>query len=131
MNLEKRVEGWNAHLTRILEIPRGFLIGAELTIVQSCISLINKIQKVYWFQGVKIHNNKHIKFILCQITSKALVSRDGMSNFFSPGEQIKLLWAERTVGALEEGICYWAILLGITRASLNTPCFSLLVRLTI
>lgn len=130
MNLEKRVEGWNAHLTRILEIPRGFLIGAELTIVQSCISLVNKIQKVYWFQGVKIHN-KHIKIILCQITSKALVSRDGMSNFFSPDEHIRLLWAEETVGALEEGIYYWAILLGITRASVNTPSFSLLAQLTI
>ncbi|XVE69731.1 hypothetical protein DITRI_Ditri10aG0014600 [Diplodiscus trichospermus] len=47
MNLEKRVEGWNECITRILGIRWGFMIGAELTIVQSCISLINKIQKVY------------------------------------------------------------------------------------
>ncbi|KAM3398088.1 hypothetical protein P3S68_001602 [Capsicum galapagoense] len=44
MNLEKRVEGWNKCITRILGIPWGFLIGAELTITQSRISLVNKIQ---------------------------------------------------------------------------------------
>ena len=32
MNLEKRVEGWNEHITRILGVPWGFLIGAELPI---------------------------------------------------------------------------------------------------
>ena len=52
MNLEKRVEGWNECITRILGIPWGFLIGVELTIVQSRISLVNKIQKVYRSQGV-------------------------------------------------------------------------------
>nr|YP_010159935.1 RNA polymerase beta'' subunit [Mangifera longipes]QRG41525.1 RNA polymerase beta'' subunit [Mangifera longipes] len=122
MNLEKRVEGWNARITRILGIPWGFLIGAELTIVQSRISLVNKIQKVYRSQGVQIHN-RHIEIIVRQITSKVLVSEDGMSNFFLPGERIGLLRAERTVRALEEGICYRAILLGITRASLNTQSF--------
>jgi DNA-directed RNA polymerase subunit beta' len=122
MNLEKRVEGWNARITRILGIPWGFLIGAELTIVQSRISLVNKIQKVYRSQGVQIHN-RHIEIIVRQITSKVLVSEDGMSNVFLPGELIGLLRAERTGRALEEGICYRAILLGITRASLNTQSF--------
>ncbi|KAJ4699750.1 DNA-directed RNA polymerase subunit beta'' [Melia azedarach] len=120
MNLEKRVEGWNARITRILGIPWGFLIGAELTIVQSRISLVNKIQKVYRSQGVQIHN-RHIEIIVRQITSKVLVSEDGMSNVFLPGEMIGLLRAERTGRALEEAIRYRAILLGITRASLNTP----------
>nr|QJA27978.1 RNA polymerase beta'' subunit [Houttuynia cordata] len=122
MNLEKRVEGWNEHITRILGIPWGFLIGAELTIAQSRISLVNKIQKVYRSQGVQIHN-RHIEIIVRQITSKVLVSEDGMSNVFSPGELIGLLRAERTGRALEEAICYRAILLGITRASLNTQSF--------
>nr|QFZ96602.1 RNA polymerase beta' subunit [Diabelia stenophylla var. tetrasepala] len=122
MNLEKRVEGWNESITRILGIPWGFLIGAELTIVQSRISLVNKIQKVYRSQGVQIHN-RHIEIIVRQITSKVLVSEDGMSNVFSPGELIGLLRAERTGRALEEAICYRAILLGITRASLNTQSF--------
>nr|YP_009577957.1 RNA polymerase beta'' subunit [Bunchosia argentea]QBK32574.1 RNA polymerase beta'' subunit [Bunchosia argentea] len=122
INLEKRVEGWNECITRILGIPWGFLIGAELTIVQSRISLVNKIQKVYRSQGVKIHN-RHIEIIVRQITSKVLVSEDGMSNVFSPGELIGLLRAERTGRALEEAICYRAVLLGITRASLNTQSF--------
>ncbi|KAL2474360.1 DNA-directed RNA polymerase subunit beta'' [Abeliophyllum distichum] len=122
MNLEKRVEGWNERITRILGMPWGFLIGAELTIVQSRISLVNKIQKVYRSQGVQIHN-RHIEIIVRQITSKVLVSEDGMSNVFSPGELIGLLRAERMGRALEEAVCYRAILLGITRASLNTQSF--------
>jgi DNA-directed RNA polymerase subunit beta' len=38
MNLEQRIEGWNERIAKILVIPSGFLIGAELTIVQSRIS---------------------------------------------------------------------------------------------
>nr|YP_010186859.1 RNA polymerase beta'' subunit [Cymaria dichotoma]QVL24523.1 RNA polymerase beta'' subunit [Cymaria dichotoma] len=122
MNLEKRIEGWNECITRILGMPWAFLIGAELTIVQSRISLVNKIQKVYRSQGVQIHN-RHIEIIVRQITSKVLVSEDGMSNVFSPGELIGLLRAERMGRALEEAVCYRAFLLGITRASLNTQSF--------
>lgn len=122
MNLEKRVEGWNERITRILGIPWGFLIGAELIIAQSRISLVNKIQKVYRSQGVQIHN-RHIEIIVRQITSKVLVSEDGMSNVFSPGELIGLLRAQRTGRALEEAICYRALLLGITKTSLNTQSF--------
>nr|YP_010874172.1 RNA polymerase beta'' subunit [Justicia lianshanica]WGV35562.1 RNA polymerase beta'' subunit [Justicia lianshanica] len=122
MNLEKRVESWNDHITKILGMPWAFLIGAELTIVQSRISLLNKIQKVYRSQGVQIHN-RHIEIIVRQITSKVLVSEDGMSNVFSPGELIGLLRAERMGRALEEAVCYRALLLGITKASLNTQSF--------
>nr|QWC54936.1 RNA polymerase beta'' subunit [Dracocephalum heterophyllum] len=122
INLEKRVEGWNGRITRILGMPWAFLIGAGLTIVQSRISLVNKIQKVYRSQGVQIHN-RHIEIIVRQITSKVLVSEEGMSNVFSPGELIGLLRAERTGRALEEAVCYRALLLGITRASLNTQSF--------
>nr|YP_010186244.1 RNA polymerase beta'' subunit [Chelonopsis souliei]QVL23735.1 RNA polymerase beta'' subunit [Chelonopsis souliei] len=122
MNLEKRIEGWNERITRILGMPWAFLIGAELTIVQSRISLVNKIQKVYRSQGVQIHN-RHIEIIVRQITSKVLVSEDGMSNVFSPGELIGLVRAERMGRALEEAVCYRALLLGITRASLNTQSF--------
>nr|YP_009716124.1 RNA polymerase beta' subunit [Atriplex centralasiatica]QGL09249.1 RNA polymerase beta' subunit [Atriplex centralasiatica] len=122
MNLEKRIYGWNERITKILGSPWEFLIGAELTIAQSRISLVNKIQKVYRSQGVQIHN-RHIEIIVRQITSKVLVSEDGMSNVFLPGELIGLFRAERTGRALEEAICYRATLLGITRASLNTQSF--------
>nr|WFG51980.1 RNA polymerase beta'' subunit [Astragalus mongholicus] len=122
MNLEKRIDAWNECITRILGIPWGFLIGAELTIAQSRISLVNKIQKVYRSQGVHIHN-RHIEIIVRQITSKVLVLEDGMSNVFLPGELIGLLRAERTGRALEEAVCYRALLLGITKTSLNTQSF--------
>nr|YP_009748459.1 RNA polymerase beta'' subunit [Vanilla madagascariensis]QII90139.1 RNA polymerase beta'' subunit [Vanilla madagascariensis] len=122
MNLERRVEGWDKRIRRILGRPWGFLIGAELTIAQSRISLVNKIQKVYRSQGVQIHN-KHIEIIIRQLTSKVLVSEDGMSNVFLPGELIGLLRAERAGRVLDEAICYRAILLGITKSSLNTKSF--------
>nr|YP_010292904.1 RNA polymerase beta'' subunit [Dapsilanthus disjunctus]ULQ65097.1 RNA polymerase beta'' subunit [Dapsilanthus disjunctus]ULQ65185.1 RNA polymerase beta'' subunit [Dapsilanthus disjunctus] len=122
MNLQKRIEGWNKRIPRILGIPWGLLIGAELTMAQSRISLVSKIQKVYRSQGVQIHN-KHIEIIIRQVTSKVLVSEDGMSNVFLPGELIGLLRAERAGRALDESICYRPILLGITRASLNTQSF--------
>nr|YP_008081720.1 DNA-directed RNA polymerase beta'' chain [Cymbidium tortisepalum]WEV85938.1 RNA polymerase beta'' subunit [Cymbidium goeringii]AGK25395.1 DNA-directed RNA polymerase beta'' chain [Cymbidium tortisepalum]AGK25473.1 DNA-directed RNA polymerase beta'' chain [Cymbidium tortisepalum]UIX53753.1 RNA polymerase beta'' subunit [Cymbidium tortisepalum]UQS81275.1 RNA polymerase beta'' subunit [Cymbidium tortisepalum] len=122
MNLERRVEGWDERIRRILGIPWGFLIGAELTIAQSRISLVNKIQKVYRSQGVQIHN-RHIEIIVRQVTSRVLVSEDGMSNVFLPGEFIGLLRAERAGRVLDEAICYRAILLGITKSSLNTQSF--------
>ncbi|CAH9120471.1 unnamed protein product [Cuscuta europaea] len=43
--------------------------------------------------------------------------------FFSPGELIELLRAERMGRALEEPIYYRAILLGITKVSLHTQSF--------
>ncbi|KAF5798927.1 putative DNA-directed RNA polymerase [Helianthus annuus] len=46
-----------------------------------------------------------------------------MSNVFSPGELIGLLQAKRMGRDLEEAICYHAVLLGITRASMNTQSF--------
>nr|YP_010707879.1 RNA polymerase beta'' subunit [Helicanthes elasticus]WCQ87222.1 RNA polymerase beta'' subunit [Helicanthes elasticus] len=122
MNLERRFRGWNERIPRILGIPWGFLIGAELTRVQSRISLVHKIQEIYRSQGVQIHN-KHIEMIVHQITSKVLVSEDGMSNVFLPGELIGLLRAKRTGRAFEEAICYQVILLGITRTALNTQSF--------
>ncbi|KAL4270857.1 hypothetical protein AHAS_AhasUnG0048000 [Arachis hypogaea] len=122
INLGKRVDAWNEHITKILGIPWGFFICTELTIVQSRISLVNKIQRVYRSQGVHIHN-RHIEIIVRQITSKVLVSEDGMSNVFSPSELIGLFRAERAGRALEEVICYRALLLGITKTSLNTQSF--------
>nr|AXO65968.1 RNA polymerase beta'' subunit [Cryptostylis leptochila] len=122
MNLERRIEGWDERIQRILGIPWGSLIGAELTIAQSRISLVNKIQKVYRSQGVQIHN-RHIEIIVRQVTSKVLVSEDGMSNVFLPGELIGLLRAERAGRILDEAVCYRTIFLGITKSSLNTQSF--------
>jgi len=122
INLKRKVEGWNERIPRILGVPWVFFIGAELTIAQSRISLVNEIQKVYRSQGVHIHN-RHIEIIVHQVTSKVLVSEDGMSNVFLPRELIGLLRAERAGRALDESIFYRAILVGVTRASLNTQSF--------
>nr|YP_010251965.1 RNA polymerase beta'' subunit [Carex agglomerata]QTX08807.1 RNA polymerase beta'' subunit [Carex agglomerata] len=122
INLKRKVEGWNERIPRILGVPWVFFIGTELTIAQSRISLVNEIQKVYRSQGVHIHN-RHIELIVHQVTSKVLVSEDGMSNVFLPRELIGLLRAERAGRALDESIFYRAILLGVTRASLNTQSF--------
>nr|YP_010291227.1 RNA polymerase beta'' subunit [Juncus gracilicaulis]ULQ66817.1 RNA polymerase beta'' subunit [Juncus gracilicaulis] len=122
INFKSRLEGWNKCIPKILGLPWIFLIGAELTIAQSRISLVNKIQKVYRSQGVQIHD-KHIEIIVRQVTSKVLVSEDGMSNIFLPRELIGLLRAERAGRALDESMFYQAILLGITRTSLNTQSF--------
>ncbi|KAG6403333.1 hypothetical protein SASPL_135550 [Salvia splendens] len=47
MNLEKRVEGWNERITRILGMSWAFLIGAELTIVQSR-GVWGEMTRRYW-----------------------------------------------------------------------------------
>ena len=57
------------------------------------------------------------------MTSKVLISEDGTANVFSPGELIGLSRAQRMNRALEEAIYYETMLLGITRASLNTQSF--------
>ncbi|KAJ8423947.1 hypothetical protein Cgig2_012070 [Carnegiea gigantea] len=79
MNNEKRIDGWNEHLTRICCIPGGLTIGIELSIAQNPHSLVNKIQKVYRSQGMQIHN-RHIEIIVRQIPSKVKISEDGISN---------------------------------------------------
>nr|YP_010291110.1 RNA polymerase beta'' subunit [Juncus compressus]ULQ66700.1 RNA polymerase beta'' subunit [Juncus compressus] len=122
INLKSRLEGWNKCIPKILGLPWIFLIGAELTIAQSRISLVNKIQKVYRSQGVQIHD-RHIEIIVRQVTSKVSVSEDGMSNVFLPRELIGLVRAERAGRALDESMFYGVILLGITRVSLNTQSF--------
>ncbi|GFQ02315.1 DNA-directed RNA polymerase subunit beta'' [Phtheirospermum japonicum] len=86
-------------------MPWTYLIGVKITIVQSRISLVNKIQKVYRSQGAQIYN-RHIEIIVHQITSKVLVSEDGIFNVSSLGELIGLLRAERMGRALEEAVCY-------------------------
>ncbi|KAK9060474.1 hypothetical protein SSX86_021178 [Deinandra increscens subsp. villosa] len=45
-NLEKSIEGWNKCITRILGIHWAFFIVAELSIVQSRIFFVNKVQKI-------------------------------------------------------------------------------------
>nr|YP_009522135.1 RNA polymerase beta subunit-2 [Larix occidentalis]AXQ01199.1 RNA polymerase beta subunit-2 [Larix occidentalis] len=122
MNLKESFENWTGDMTRFLGSLWGLFISARITMEQSQIHLVNQIQKVYRSQGVRICD-KHIEIIVRQMTSKVLISEDGTANVFSPGELIGLSRAQRMDRALEEAIYYQTMLLGITRASLNTQSF--------
>lgn len=122
MNLKESFENWTGDMTRFLGSLWGLFISARITMEQSQIHLVNQIQKVYRSQGVRI-GDKHIEIIVRQMTSKVLISEDGTANVFLPGELIGLSRAQRMDRALEEAIYYQTMLLGITRASLNTQSF--------
>ena len=89
MNLKESFENWTGDMTRFLGSLWGLFISARITMEQSQIHLVNQIQKVYRSQGVRICD-KHIEIIVRQMTSKVLISEDGMANVFSPGELIGL-----------------------------------------
>lgn len=87
--------------------------------------LVNEVQSVYQSQGVDIAD-KHIEVVVRQMTSKVRVD-DGGDTTILPGELIELYQVEQvneamsiTGGAPAE---YTPVLLGITKASLNTDSF--------
>ncbi len=85
--------------------------------------LIKGIQSVYWSQGVDIAD-KHIEIIIKQMTSKVKII-DGGSSAFLPEEFIDLEYVNYINKCLKKKnyIRFEPILLGITRASLNTNSF--------
>ncbi|EKV02219.1 DNA-directed RNA polymerase subunit beta' [Leptolyngbya sp. PCC 7375] len=87
--------------------------------------LVNEVQSVYQSQGIDIAD-KHIEVIVRQMTSKARVE-DGGDTTMLPGELVEIRQLEQvneamsiTGGAPAE---YTPVLLGITKASLNTDSF--------
>lgn len=87
--------------------------------------LVNEVQTVYQSQGIDIAD-KHIEVIVRQMTSKVRVD-DGGDTTMLPGELIELRQVEQvneamsiTGGAKAQ---YTPMLLGITKASLNTDSF--------
>ncbi len=96
---------------------------ASLQKVQSF--LVNEVQSVYQSQGITI-SDKHIEVIVKQMTSKARVE-DGGDTTMLPGELVELRQVDQvnqamaiTGGAPAD---YTPMLLGITKASLNTDSF--------
>jgi len=87
--------------------------------------LVREVQSVYKLQGVYI-NDKHIETIARQMLQKALIKEPGDSNLIS-GEQIqkrdvlKLNKILKKDGKKE--VIYEPVLLGITKASLQTSSF--------
>nr|YP_009531784.1 bet'' subunit of RNA polymerase [Leiosporoceros dussii]AXZ70937.1 bet'' subunit of RNA polymerase [Leiosporoceros dussii] len=121
-NLENGFEDWNKDMTKSLGSLWGFFLSAKITMKQSQINLVDQIQKVYQSQGVQI-SDKHIEIIVRQMTSKVLTLENGMANGSLPGELIEFSKAQRMNRLLEEAVLYKPILLGITKASLNTQSF--------
>jgi DNA-directed RNA polymerase subunit beta' len=122
INLEKSFEDWNNDMKKFIGTFWGFFLSTRVSIEQGQIILVDQIQKVYQSQGVHV-SNKHIEIIVRQMTSKVTTLEDGMINIFLPGELIESPRARRMNRILEEAIPYEPILLGITKASLNTQSF--------
>jgi DNA-directed RNA polymerase subunit beta' len=87
--------------------------------------LVNEVQSVYQSQGIEI-SDKHIEVIVRQMTSKVRID-DGGDTTMLPGELVELQQVERVNEAMSitgaAPALYTPVLLGITKASLNTDSF--------
>lgn len=87
--------------------------------------LVNEVQSVYQSQGIDI-SDKHIEVIVRQMTSKVRVD-DGGDTTMLPGELVELRQIEQVNEAMSitggAPAQYTPMLLGITKASLNTDSF--------
>jgi len=87
--------------------------------------LVDEVQRVYRSQGVEIAD-KHIEIIVRQMTKKVKVVESGDTKLL-PGELVELYMVEAENEAVEasggEKSTYENVLLGITKASLNTESF--------
>nr|YP_007878269.1 RNA polymerase beta'' subunit [Calliarthron tuberculosum]AGA63880.1 RNA polymerase beta'' subunit [Calliarthron tuberculosum] len=87
--------------------------------------LIKEVQLVYQSQGVDI-SDKHVEVIVKQMTSKVKIEKGGDTNHL-PGEMVELQKIEAINKVLvmmnKSTARYYPILLGITKASLNTESF--------
>ena len=87
--------------------------------------LMEEVQRVYRSQGVAIHD-KHIELIVRQMTNKVRITSSGDSEYL-PGELIDRLkfqkMNDRLIEAGKRPATGRPILLGITKAALNTDSF--------
>ena len=87
--------------------------------------LVNEVQKTYFSQGVQIAD-KHIEVIIKQMTSKVRVFASGDTTLL-PGEILDINQAEMltsaAINAGEDPPLYKPLLLGLTKASLNSDSF--------
>ena len=87
--------------------------------------LVDEVQRVYRSQGVEI-SDKHVEVIVRQMIKKVKVLDSGDTKLL-PGElvELKVIEAENAAVREKKGqeATYEALLLGITKASLNTESF--------
>ena len=104
---------------------KGTHEAAMLSLEQVQSFLVNEVQSVYQSQGIDI-SDKHIEVIVRQMTSKARLE-DGGDTTMLPGELVEIRQLEQVNEAMSiTGMApadYTPVLLGITKASLNTDSF--------
>ena len=87
--------------------------------------LVDEVQRVYRSQGVEIAD-KHVEVIVRQMSKKVKVVDSGTTKLL-PGELVELKVIENENARVEaeggEVATFEALLLGITKASLNTESF--------
>ena len=87
--------------------------------------LVDEVQRVYRSQGVEIAD-KHVEVIVRQMTKKVRIIESGDTKLL-PGEFLEFKIVEQENAAVREAggqeATYEAVLLGITKASLNTESF--------
>lgn len=87
--------------------------------------LVEEVQRVYRSQGVEIAD-KHIEVIVRQMTKKVRIEDSGDTKFL-PGEMVEERVVQEQNAEIEkvngQPAVYGPILLGITKASLNTESF--------
>jgi DNA-directed RNA polymerase subunit beta' len=87
--------------------------------------LVNEVQSVYQSQGIDI-SDKHIEVIVRQMSSKCRIE-DGGDTTMLPGELVEIYQVEQVNEAMSitggAPAAYTPVLLGITKASLNTDSF--------
>nr|YP_009549522.1 RNA polymerase beta'' subunit [Histiopteris incisa]AYW16681.1 RNA polymerase beta'' subunit [Histiopteris incisa] len=113
---------WNRSITRLIGNLWSHFLSTGTSMEHCQLVLIDQIRKVYESQGVQI-SDKHLEIIIRQLTSRVVASEDGITNVFFPGELIELSQAERMNRVLKRSIFYEPIVLGMTKASLNTTSF--------
>lgn len=120
--IEDIFESWCRSITKLIGNFWSHFVGAGRSMGHCQLVLIDQIRGVYESQGVQI-SDKHLEIIVCQLTSRVVASEDGVTNVFFPGELVELLQAERMNRVLKRSIFYEPIVLGMTKASLNTTSF--------
>lgn len=105
--------------------PSNIYEGALAALQEVQTFLVNAVQSVYQSQGIDI-SDKHIEVIVRQMTSKARID-DGGDTTMLPGELMEIYEVQQINNALSitggAPATYTPLLLGITKASLNTDSF--------
>nr|YP_009033741.1 beta'' subunit of RNA polymerase [Roya anglica]YP_009256903.1 beta'' subunit of RNA polymerase [Roya obtusa]AHZ11124.1 beta'' subunit of RNA polymerase [Roya anglica]ANI25976.1 beta'' subunit of RNA polymerase [Roya obtusa] len=139
--IKEKLRQYVGNLTQIdLLLSQASINRAQKALEYSQIETVDQVQKVYLSQGVYI-SDKHVEVIVRQMSCKVMIVEntdltaisqkgvirtslpyDAIGVFF-PGELIEIAKARRINRVLKTPLSCKPILLGITKASLNTNSF--------